>query len=245
MKKANIWAGVAFVVGVAGLQLYAHELKKELQGGELQSLLIVTQDHEVGSSLTLEGLASLDVPSDYVDARRISSKERENLAGVAVQTRLRAGDSLLWSDLADGAARNHLAQMLLPGRRAYSIKASANPLGKLLRVGDHVDVLVEEAGMSSALLERVLVLAVGSRLGEIRDENSTAYAGAPGVTLSVSSAQAKRLLEAEAQGRLRLVLRNPEDAQIDAQVLSARRDPSPTKSVRASAEAKQEIEHVR
>ncbi len=241
--RANLVGAAAFFIGLLGFQAYAVRIKEESQGGRPVSVLIVTRDLEPGALLSPETLAKVDVPADYLDERRIRESEKENLMGVPVQNALKAGDGLIWGDLADGKAHQHLAALVLPGRRAYSIDAGANPLGRLLRVGDHVDVLVEASGRSEILLERVLVLAVGGKVESEELGVASAEFGGKGVTLSVTSAEAEKLFSAESRGDLRLILRNPEDLRES----SGAKDKS-EQDVRASlakAEKTQEIEHVR
>jgi len=242
MKKSNLAAGLSFVLGVAGVQLYGHQLKKEIRGGTPTDVLVVTADLKVGDKLSEENLSAVSVPSNYLDERRILGKERADLIGVAVSGALRAGDGLVWSDLADGAAHRHLASVVMPGRRAYGLSAKANPLGRLLRVGDHVDVLLERSGSSETLLERVLVLAVGSELSD-RGEAESARGRGRGVTLSVSADQAELLLSAEERGRLRLTVRNPEDLRVQEKA-EKKVAKAPRRPVAFAPETK-EIEHVR
>jgi pilus assembly protein CpaB len=178
-----------------------------------------------------------------LDARRILKKERADLIGVAVAGPLRAGDGLVWSDIADGASHRHLASVVMPGRRAYGLSAKANPLGRLLRVGDHVDVLLEHSGSSETILERSLVLAVGSELSDGAKSERSSGRGR-GVTLSVSAKQAELLLAAEERGRLRLTVRNPEDLRLRDKK-EAKVEKENHRRLAVVPDEKKEIEHVR
>lgn len=210
-QRANILATAAFVIGVVGFQMYARKLHAEVGGGKPESVLLVTQDLAAGATLSEANLTATEVPSDYLDARRVRASDKGHLLGVQVSQPLKAGEGLLWSDITDGAAHKHLAALVTPGRRAYTIEEDANPLGRLLRVADHVDVLLESGGKTSTLLEHVLVLAVGGQIQRDDALLGDAVVQDGGVTLSVTSEQAAELLAAEAGGSLRLVLRNPED----------------------------------
>lgn len=243
MKKIYAFSFAAFVAGVTGVQIYAHRLKSEVSGGAPTDVLVVTQDLKAGALLSKESLASLSVPSEYVDPRRILAKERAHLLGVEISVPLRAGDGLVWSDLSDGAAHKHLAALVSPGMRAYSLDGDANPLGGLLRVGDQVDVLLEEGGETELLVEQVLVLSVGGRLKRSEEVEGSATR-AEGVTLSVTTDQAEQILAAESRGDLRLVLRNPEDRR---RVSKAEEEqaPGPARVQSVARAEKKEIEHVR
>ena len=103
MKNVANWAaGAAFVFGVAGFHLYTEKLADRLRGGEPQAVLIVTRDLAPGETLTDEHLSQVDLPSHYLDPRRILAAERKKVLGVPVDTVLHAGEGLVWSDLRDG-----------------------------------------------------------------------------------------------------------------------------------------------
>lgn len=241
-KTANWMAAAAFVLGLLGVQLYARRLRADLQGGALVPVLVVTEDLPAGTALETKHLAPVEIPEDYVHSRRVRHEEQKSLLGAQLAGALRAGDPLLWSDVADGAAHRDLAELVVPGQRAYQVEADANPLGRLLRAGDQVDVLLERGGSSELLLERVLVLAVGGRLQSEGD--GAERSRARGVTLSVTVEQGAELLAAEARGDLRLLLRNPEDeeARVQPAAEQPRTRPAP---LAPNVRKRKEIEHVR
>lgn len=244
MKHTANWiAAGTFVLGCAGFHLYTTKFEEAVRGGKAHTVLLVTQDLKPGELLTASNLGVTDVPADYLDSRRVRAAEKENLLGVRIAQNLKAGDSLLWSDIDDGAAHKHLAALVAPGRRAYSLKGDANPLGRLLKVADHVDVLLDKNGETKTLLQHVLVLAVGGQLERKDDLLGGSTIGGSGVTLSVTSEEAAELFAAEREGKLRLVLRNPEDEKTkqkeEVQRLAASHTPA------GAAEKTQEIEHVR
>jgi pilus assembly protein CpaB len=242
-NKANLVAVGTFLAGMAGFQFYASKLKAEIRGGKPEAALVITQDLKAGAILSAEHLGAAEIPSDYLDARRVRAKEKQHLVGVQITTALKAGEALLWSDIADGAAHKHLASLVTPGKRAYTINTDANPLGRLLRVADHVDVLLDSGGQSSLLLQQVLVLAVGGQIEREESPLGGKVVQGSGVTLSVTSEQARQLLAAEAKGRLRLVLRNPDDSSTEREEPKSERSASYRSSHKESTSL--EIEHVR
>lgn len=245
MKHTANWiAAATFVLGCAGFHLYTTKFEEAVRGGKSHTVLLVTQDLKPGDTFTASNLGVTDVPADYLDSRRVRAAEKENLLGVRVAENLKAGDSLLWSDIDDGAAHKHLAALVAPGRRAYSLKGDANPLGRLLKVADHVDVLLEKSGKTETLLQHVLVLAVGGQLERKDDLLGGKSIGDSGVTLSVSSEEAAELFSAEREGKLRIVLRNPEDEKTKPDEEEAQRLAASGPSTSGS-EKTQVIEHVR
>lgn len=239
MKKTALVGMVAFVVGVVGFQHYAGQLEQEAYGGEPVEVLVVTQDAERGAQLTEEMLAVAQIPSGYVEHRRLRADQLERVTGAELAVALHAGDGLLESDLDGDLAPEHLATLVTPGRRAYSLPDGTNSFHTLLEVGDRVDVLVQEGATSRTLLEDVRVLSVGERLHT--DQKADTSGSRNGVTISVTRLQSQSLLAAETRGRLRLTLRHPEDEQ-PPRVEEQRPQSSFN---RASGRAVREIEHVR
>jgi pilus assembly protein CpaB len=242
--KQSQWVFLAtFLGGTAVFHLYARQLEKEARGGSPQQILLVTQDLSPGSVLSEENVGVMTMPSDYLDGRRISGKDRPQLLGATIGQRLEAGDQLAWSDLAEGTGARQLSQLIAPGMRAYSLSSDANPFGLLLRATDHVDVLLDVRGESKTLLTRILVLSVGGQFPGAESTTSPSSRSL-GVTLSVTPEQAGRLLRAEREGRLRVVLRNPEDFSTQADTADS--ESSGKRLVQSVKwDGTQEIEHVR
>jgi Flp pilus assembly protein CpaB len=237
---ANKAAIAAFVLGTAGFYMYTERLALEVGGGKPQSVLLLTRDVAVGQVLSDEDVDEVEVPQHYLDSRRVSASELKKALGLSVAATLHAGDGLMWSDLKDGQAHQSLAELVVEGHRAFSLSAKSNPLGNLLQAGDWVDVLLEHAGASEILLERVAVLSVGDQMSLGLDELMKTVKRRPtGVTLSVTQEQAAQLFAASSKGDLMLVLRNSAEEvkkSLDPQLRTA---PAPK-----AAELK-EIEHVR
>jgi pilus assembly protein CpaB len=225
------------------VQGYAWQVRKQAQGGELKRVLVATEDLTRGQKLSEDSLGVMEVPADYVDSRRVLAADRSDIVGVPTQNGLKAGDALSWDDLADGAARRHLASFVTQGKRAYRLNPSSNSLGSLLKVGDHVDVMLERKGQVEVILERVLVLAVGSEVQVLEDLLIPPKSRDKGVTLSLEPSQAATLLGAESKGEIKLVLRNPEDMKKLVQTGEAATSPASPRSQPAASV--QEIEHVR
>jgi len=219
---------------------YTQLIEARASGGELQSLLVVTQDVARGAILTPEMLEIARIPESYVDERRIPAKDSESVLGMPVAVMLRAGEGLYWTDVAGGElARAHLADAVPAGRRAYQLGQAANPFGMLVEAGDLVDVMCAGSGDGRTVLERVLVLAVGDRLRRSDELSKTESGRGGGLSLSVLPEEAEALLRSERGCQLRVVLRSPEDIALrGASSIEAK---TQAKNVGSSA---REIEHV-
>lgn len=242
-QLANKVAVAAFLIGMTGFYLYTARLEREARGGDPTAVLIVRSDVPRGSVVSDEHLAPVLVPSRYLDRRRVLAQDKSKVVGVVVERALQVGDGLLWTDLRDGNAHQSLAATVPVGQRAYNLPPRTNPLGNMLQAGDRVDVLLERHQTSELVLERVLVLMVGSSFDPpATGTEKKGFVKDTGVTVSVAPDQAALLLAAEGKGELRLVLRNPAD---EAQrLLHLEPTAEPVKAGNRDAQT-QEIEHVR
>jgi pilus assembly protein CpaB len=169
---------VASALGLLGgglLMLYLNRFEQEVSGGRRVQVLSVVQPIERGALVTAEALAVSEVPIAYVEQRAVRAPDKSKVVGIRAAHALDAQDTLLWTDLAISSESRDLSSLVQPGQRAVTVRAGeagSDPAGSgLLRPGDYVDVLVtlrdetqENKGTSAVvLLQRVLVLAVGSK----------------------------------------------------------------------------------
>lgn len=206
------------------LFLYMQRFEEEASGGPPVSVLVATRDIGLGVAITQDMLGARPLPQSYVEDRHIPTSEVERIIGVRVTSGVRGGESLLWTDLATTSEqRRDLSSLVIQGQRAITIRADVSAsFGGLLRPGDRVDVLLTleretNTYITLPLLQNHLVLASGrdtgapARPGERR---TTTQGTVNQVTISVNLEQAAALALAQEQGRLTLILRNPDDITI-------------------------------
>jgi pilus assembly protein CpaB len=217
-KNAIRLAALAALVGALLLRAYMLRFEAERSGGPTRPVLSLARDTSRGAKLDRALLSVRQLPESYVESRHIPAGELEHILGTRLAVAGRAGEALLWSDLAElQAGGRALASLVPPGLRAITLAHDSGRSVELLRPGDLVDVLftgraVDSVRLTRTLLQAVLVLAVGSDTGELDGERSER--AARGLTLGVDVAAAQLLAHAEAQGELRVVLRNPDDVRI-------------------------------
>ncbi len=246
-RKALIVSGVSFVIGALLVHHYLKALERKAAGGERVSVLVTARDVASGAALTEADLLAREVPESCVDERRVSADDKKSVLGVPVTGPLIAGSGLLWSDLASNTTSGRrLSGLVAEGKRVIHVSAKGSSFDGLLQPGDRVDVLLTRSDGNTAtttpLLENLLVLSVG---GALVDEDTPLRRGSVGgdaVGLSVSSSEALVLTEAESRGRLRLVLRNPSDVEMQAPPPA---ESTPPEKQPSKAEPNREIEHVR
>ncbi len=207
------------LAGALLLELYVRSFEAKATGGAKVSVLVLTSDAPAGQSLARDKLGVRMLPEAYLESRHVRAGDIDKVLGEKLSLPERAGETLLWTDIAGMDDRRlTLSGLVSDGRRALTVHAARGSFSGLLEPGDRVDVLV--GNDDTALFENLLVLAVGTRT------DSHAFSGAGDdhregacdseVTLSVTSEQAQRLAGAERSGDLRLLLRNPDDVLISA-----------------------------
>lgn len=222
-RRALLIALVVGILGVFLMLLYQRRFELEASGGEKIKLLIAVKRLERGKPIPDDAISVREVPLAYVDDRSIREVDKNKILGLRLGTTVKEQQLLLWTDLATGSDdRKELSSLVLPGYRAVSIRAARDDTSiTLLRPGDYVDVIGVlgaaggEAKSAVVLLQRVLVLAMGSETSpdamDQRDKNS--YSTENLLTLSLTLSEAQIIALAAERGRLAVAVRHPDDQQ--------------------------------
>jgi pilus assembly protein CpaB len=223
---------VAVALGIAGallLMLYLRRFEEEVSGGSRVQLLTILEPLERGALLTDEMLGVSEVPLAYVEQRAVKAADRAKVVGLRTGNALDVQDTLMWTDLAISSEDRDLSSLVQPGKRAITVRASeagSDPAGNgLLRPGDYVDVIVAlrdpnggEQSSAVVLLQRILVLAVGSKTQAQGFGDKSAESGSYGqereLTLSLKVEEAQLLSLARERGTLSVALRGPTDSKV-------------------------------
>ncbi|MEM7138201.1 MAG: Flp pilus assembly protein CpaB [Myxococcota bacterium] len=219
---------VSIGVGLLGLMLlatYVQRFRRETSGGDPIELLALRRDAQVGEPITEDLLLVRPLPEAYVEDRHVLAVDAPRVLGVRIGARVKANQTLLWTDLNTGARLEASLSSNIPlGTRAMAVPWSEqNVFGGLLEPGDRVDVLLTRARsredvsiVTVPLLQNLLVLSVGSLLRVDQAGGMDGRRG--GVSLLVTIDQAALLAQAMQGGTLRLLLRNEHDLEISAAV---------------------------
>lgn len=222
MKNAALVAAIILaVIGGFLLYLYKQRFEAEVSGGEKVMVMVAASDLRLGDVLTSDGIATRGIPSAYVESRHVQAQQIDSVLGVRIRSRINAGETVMWSDLAiSGANSRDLSGLVVPRMRALAIPASAALIfDGLLRPGDRVDVLLTvvnpdtKRGITRPLLQNLIVLAIGRQMGgakQATDEKTDIST----VTLAVKPVQGQVLTNAMQDGKLTLLLRNVDDIRL-------------------------------
>jgi len=220
-RTALIVATLAAIVGAALLWIYKQRFEEKASGGQEVRVLMATADIPLGAKLTPKLVGARGLPEAYVEDRHIRIADAKRIMGIRVRSRVKAGEPILWSDLAiTGAEARDLASLITPGMRAVAIPATASStFNGLLRPGDRVDVLLTTVGsdeqrMTIPLLQNLLVLATGQDVDRDAEQSQARSSRRATVTVGVTVEQSQVLTFGRSRGELTLVLRNPDDIRI-------------------------------
>jgi pilus assembly protein CpaB len=205
------------------------DVNRRLKGGATVSVVVPTRDLPKGAPVDASLVAAREIQADLVYAETITAEQFDSVAGKKLLRAVEKGRPLRRADVIDDRG-TEFADMVQKGRRAITIDIDENnSIAQMVRPGNLIDLLliVPDASAASAnggtpvgqaqeivtLLQSVKVVATGQTVkteagsvaGTTREQR---YAN---VTLDLSPEDAARTALAQQMGRMRIVLRNPED----------------------------------
>lgn len=210
-SRWGVLAVLAAMLTVLVVYSYLSWLRSQVPvAGRLVPLVVATTDIEPGMRVTAGMLELVDHPSRYLPEQAMSSTDE--VVGRLTIHPILAGEPVT----ARKVARNEGASGAIPqGMRAYGLsEQSLSNLALLPRAGDRVDVLATHAGeqnraQTTTILRSVQVAWVGGSDGSSGVASSLGMAShrdGAGVALLVTPEQAEYLAQAEAVGKITLVL---------------------------------------
>lgn len=223
MNKIALLVALAIAaIGGVLLFVYLQRFEQEASGGPKIRLLVAIKPIQSGQTLTDDMLATREVPIAYVEDRAVRDTERPRIIGLRVATPVQAQQTLMWTDLAIATDdRRDLSDLVQPGMRAVSVRATTDNTFALIRPGDRVDVIAtmqqaNDQRESIVLLQNVLVLAVGLDMGNdpASKRPRGEHSGDQMLTLSLNVPEAQLLSLAVEKGHISVALRNPDDVRI-------------------------------
>lgn len=222
---ANMW-----------MQQQAEQTKEKLVASQknLTSVVVARQDISAGTTLAENMLKEETMSKNMLQPRAATSVDRVvNKVAIAPISK---GEQILLNKLAMSGLETSLSAKIPKGKRAITISVdNISSVGGMIKPGDHVDVMgmVPLPAMTPEgkqvtqmttmpLFQDVLVLAVGQEFssttyglsGEKKDEKKIA----PAITLALGPQEANIISFVQEQAKIRLVLRSPEDTQVQPAV---------------------------
>jgi len=199
---------------------------------EQVAVLVAKSDIPQGVALEPEMLDTMIIPRRYLQPKAVVSLDR--IAGMITIAPIAKGEQITLNRLSppkEAASRvssGALADLTPIGKRAITIPVdNIASLAGMIKPGDYVDVIaVMPVPSISAegkqvnqvavvpLFQNVLVLATGQETVSSRYKKEEKKEVPPFITLALSPQEANLIAFVQEQGKIRLILRSPADAQI-------------------------------
>lgn len=177
------------------------------------AVAVPTRDIPAGEILQPGDLAVREVDPSLVPADVITPDNYEDHLGRMLRASIRQGAPVSAAALVP--LYEQFSAVIAKGNVAYTLGVDENnSISGMVIPGDHVDILLtvddeKHGARVMPLLENVLVLATGTRVGETPlDEDNPGYSS---VSLELTPADAQRLTVADKAGSLRVMLRHSDD----------------------------------
>jgi pilus assembly protein CpaB len=181
-------------------------------------VLVSNSDLAWGTKLTAEMMQLEELPPAVIPEGHFTSVE--SIKDRVLLVDIKRNELLLESKLAPLGASGGVAAVTDPNKRAMSVKVDdVIGVAGFIKPGDRVDVMVtiepepnkQGHTISKLILENVKVLAAGTQMERKGKDEEPVQVQV--ITVEVDVEEAEKLALASTQGRLRLALRNPLNAE--------------------------------
>jgi pilus assembly protein CpaB len=211
--------GCGLVASIGITQVMAKRNSGSGPVGETTPVFVAVKDVNVGDALTAEMLKQEPWPKDKIPPGAISNFE--DIEGRRTRQKLFAGEPILENKLLGKGASAQGASAVIPvGYRVVSVKVDSVSGSGLILPGDRVDVLVYLVGNTQrdivetstrTVLQDIRVFAVNDVVDYESKDPKDKTISAKTISLLVTPAQAAKVTLASEMGKIRLVMRGPDD----------------------------------
>ena len=211
LALALVLGVLAALAGYAGLKATAQKVAQNTSK-HFVPVVVSATDLTFGTKLDRAQLRVARYPKESVPAGAFS--DPDSVAGQTTKIFLAAREPITATKLSSRGGG--LSMLVRPGLRATSLEVNqVSGVSGFVLPGDRVDVLVtvdgrgvDQEAQTKTILQNAEVLASGQKTAQQDNKPITVQA----VTILVDPAGAERLALGLHEGKLHLVLRNPEDA---------------------------------
>lgn len=209
------------------LQQQTEQAKKKVMETQknVATVLVAKQDIPAGTAITENMLKEEAVRKDTLQPR--AAVDIDRVVNKITIAPISKGEQILLNKLTLSGFETSLASKVPRGKRAITVPVdNISSVGGMIRPGDHVDVIgtVPIPAMSPdgkptqqmnnvPLFQDVLILAVGQEFTSMPGEKKAEKTLSPVITLALSPQEANLIAFIQEQGKIRLILRSPEDTQ--------------------------------
>lgn len=227
---ALVAAGAALVVVYQLFQNYQDAIQTRQRPERSEWYLVALTDLYQGITITEDDLFAIQIPPKYLHLNGGPEsglfQNPDEVVGRVPKERILSNEFIRTERLADPDSATGMNALVPRGMRAVSIQlGGGRSLQGHLEPGNYVDILWthvpygEEIEQTDYLLQAVMVLGVDDRskpgedLADVERRNRRGRAIIGTVTVSVTPAQAEKLVHAQHTGEISMSLRNDLDVE--------------------------------
>ncbi|MBN2477005.1 MAG: Flp pilus assembly protein CpaB [Pirellulales bacterium] len=212
--------GCGLVASIGITQVISKQDKKPVvQSGDTQAIFVAMADIPFGEPLTSQELRLEEWPKDKVPEGALTTIE--DVEGRRTRAKLYAGEPILEKKLFEKGADGLGHSARIPkGYRVVSVRVDiVSGSASLILPGDRVDVMLyltrsptggTYEATTRTILQDIKVFAVNDVVGMESDQGGKSI-NAQTISLLVTPGQAQEVMLASEMGKIRLVMRSPED----------------------------------
>lgn len=216
--KALLLLMLSMGMGV-GAAYYAKNWLQQQQGvvadmtADTTNVVVAAREIPYGQIVEASHLRIVAWPTQAVPENVFGSKDE--LVGKIINQTALAGDLMLKARIVDKLEGSRLSSLIATNKRAITVRVDdVNGVAGFLLPGNRVDVLAtrmqDQRARTETLLQDIKVLAIDQKANPDKDDPVVVRA----VTLEADLDQAEKLTGATAEGKIQLVLRNPDDRAV-------------------------------
>lgn len=224
VNKTSIAFVIAIILGILGV-ISANSwiddritaMEEELRSkDEMVNVVVPKRDIAKGERVYAADLSVRKIPIAYVDRATVTPDRFEIAVGQTLTNDIQQGRPLLWAHLRGGQVPT-FSGLLPDGMRALTVLVDEiNTISGMLQPQDRIDIFMTLSTANKKttmpLLQNVLVLATGKVVrtntqedAQLRDSQFST------ITVLVKPDMAKKIVLAQQEGVITMVLRHPED----------------------------------
>ncbi len=232
MNKRSLFplviAAMAALIYFFVLNLAQDNLTKSTK---MEDVVVAKVDLKEGTQIKKEQLATVKMPLSYIQKDAfVSIADISNIENLVARIEIPKGNQLTQNAIVPLSPEMGISLKVQPGNRAYILEVS-NQVAKMIKPGDKVDILItfdaqmknsNKEKMAVTILQNILVLGVGSNLGQGLDkaakaknekdeQNNAAFSDMSTLSLSLGLEAAQYLALAQEEGEIKVVIRAPAD----------------------------------
>jgi pilus assembly protein CpaB len=217
-QRVLVAFGIAWLTALL-LSWWVYKRTTAPQARDVVSVTAAAHDLPVGKRIQREDLKQITL--DRKDLPKGAFLKASDLVDRAVAVQLLAGEIVLNGKLAAKGSGEGLTALIEPGMRAVSVQVNEiSGVSGFVQPGTRVDVLFTRVfsngdAATTTILQNAKVVAYGRQLDPAAKLDPRDTSRPTVATLLVTQEQAQKLVLAEQRGRIRLVLRNGLDDQVD------------------------------